>query len=44
MKVIKDDSQKANRPTITFTGAANSETNEMIDQFLEDLTEAEVSF
>ena len=43
-RIIKNDSQKANRPTITFTGANNANTNEMIDQFLSDLTEAEVSF
>jgi len=43
-RIIKKDSQKANRPTITFTGANNANTNEMIDEFLSDLTEAEVSF
>ena len=43
-RTIKKDSQKANRPTITFTGANNANTNEMIDEFLSDLTEAEVSF
>ena len=43
-KIIEKDSQKANRPTITFTGANNAGANDMIDEFLQDLTEAEVSF